>query len=113
MPMYMRCLLSLEMLTDCACTHIRHVQAEILRTHPHINVVDTWNPFTADGRRLLPMQLCDGDLLTAVERGGPLTERLVQRIFAQVVAALQHCVDLEIYHRDVKPEVRPERRRCC
>lgn len=80
------------------------VQASILRRHPHENIVTFYEPFTTITSTFLPMELCGGDLFDYIEVHGALTEPAGRALFRQVVAALQHCHSLGIYHCDVKPE---------
>ncbi|XP_041489847.1 sperm motility kinase X-like [Microtus oregoni] len=43
-----------------------------------------------------------GDLVTLIEKGGPLQQTQAQHIFCQIVCAVHYCHDNDIAHRDIK-----------
>ena len=71
---------------------------------PHEHIITTFEPIEISEQVYLPMEVCKCDLFTHLEQRGPLPEADARKLFKAVVAALQHCRDIGIYHADVKPE---------
>lgn len=75
-----------------------------LRAASHPNIVASHAPFGSKCNAFLPMELCEGDLLSAIEASGPLSDAVGRKVFGQVASAVLHCHSLGIYHGDIKPE---------
>lgn len=51
------------------------------------------------------MELCQGgELFDRIAECGGLGEHEAKRYFAQILSALHHCHQNQVYHRDLKPE---------
>lgn len=91
--------------------NVRELAAmSVLTRFKHPNVVHALMlPFcvtTPAGRQLCQVfELCDGDLLSLVDRcGGCLDEATARRVFRQVVSGVVHCHDNNVFHMDIKPD---------
>lgn len=73
-------------------------------THPNTIAIFDFG-HTVDGRFYYAMEYLDGiDLAKAVERHGPMPPDRVAHLLAQVCGSLAEAHDLQLIHRDVKPE---------
>lgn len=71
----------------------------------HPNIVDVTDTGTFDGRPYLVMELLDGETLGArLEREGPLPLSLCLDLFLPVLSAVSAAHDLDLVHRDLKPD---------
>ena len=64
-------------------------QMSVLHRAPHVNVISTsLPPFSYKGTVCLPLQMCDRDVLAAVEEAGAMDECLTASLFAQAADGL-------------------------
>ncbi len=71
----------------------------------HPNVISGIDVGEQDGIRYFVMELVSGLTIRAiVERGGPMDEGRVAHVALQVARALDHARQLNLVHRDVKPD---------
>lgn len=71
----------------------------------HANIVQIYEVGQADGVRFIAQEYVRGkNLAELVRREGALQPRLVLDVMRQVAAALGRAAELDIVHRDVKPE---------
>ena len=69
--------------------------------HPHIAAI--YGLEEADGRKLLVMQLAEGDTLQERMAQGPMPREAALKIALQIAEALEAAHDKGIIHRDLKP----------
>ena len=83
-------------------TFLREARASARLNHP--NIVSAIDFGESDSRFFLAMEFIDGMPLSALlERDGVLDEKRVIAIGQQVLSALQHAVQHNVIHLDVKP----------
>ncbi|XP_038936416.1 putative sperm motility kinase W [Rattus norvegicus] len=63
---------------------------QVLITSSHVNFVLEYAP--------------GGSLFELIKEGGPLQEEVAKKIFGQTVSAVKYCHNLDIVHRDIKPQ---------
>ncbi|KAF1344869.1 kinase-like domain-containing protein [Delphinella strobiligena] len=81
-------------------------EVDILKSVSHPSIVQLQALEYTDERALLVLSYCPGgDLFDmASQRRELLTSRLVQRIFAEMLAAVRYLHDMDVVHRDLKLE---------
>src|SRR5512140_3863156 len=70
-------------------------------SHPHIATLLDFD--RADGDDFLVMELVEGKTLVEVLQAGPLSEKDVVRLGAQLARGLQAAHERGVIHRDLKP----------
>lgn len=79
------------------------VESETLARLRHPNIVQVHECGEAEGGVFLVLDFVDGESLEQRVERGPLEPKEAVRIARDVAAALQHCHDHGVIHRDVKP----------
>eukprot|EP01043_Picozoa_sp_COSAG02_P020142 COSAG02_NODE_986_length_15452_cov_17.818602_11_plen_1305_part_00 len=80
-------------------------ELNITRKLKHPNIINLLDIAFDDIRAMLVMEMADGDVLfELVKDGFPLPEDFACVVMQQIIAAVGHCHDLGIYHRDLKLE---------
>jgi serine/threonine protein kinase len=79
-------------------------EAQLLQmVSPHRNIVELFAVYEARAEVVIVTEFCSrGDLLERVNHHGKFSEEETRKMFKQVIAALLHCYDCGIAHRDVK-----------
>lgn len=82
-------------------------EAKILDNLHHKNIIKIEKLYRHGGKVYLILEFFDAPNLAEVmkrRKGEGLTEDIVSKVIRQLVEALVHCHDKNIYHLDVKPE---------
>jgi serine/threonine protein kinase len=82
------------------------VEAEILKSLNHENIVKVHNCFTLKNMEVAIIMefLQGGELLKYVEKEGRLDEKTAQVFFRQIVKGMKYCHQHNLIHRDLKLE---------
>jgi len=80
-------------------------EADVLKGLKHPGICELIETFECDNNLSLVLELCKGgDLLKDLLERGPFLETQGKRIFRQLLGAIKFLHDLNIVHRDCKPE---------
>ncbi len=78
-------------------------EASVLARLNHPNIVTLYDYIEEEGALYLIMEYVEGQPLSDLLQGGPLSLDLIQRYFTQVLEAFQYAHQEGVVHRDIKP----------
>jgi serine/threonine-protein kinase len=79
-------------------------EAQAVAQLRHDNIVSIYDTGQIEGFPYIALEFVDGnDLLTVIEKRGPIPPKRSLKIIRQVADALQHAFNKNIIHRDIKP----------
>nr|XP_034339619.1 putative sperm motility kinase W [Arvicanthis niloticus] len=87
--------------------HIKRIlsEIEILKTLHHPNIICLYQVLiTSKHVHLVTEFAPGGTLFDMINKDDPLREEEAKKIFWQIVSALKYCHNLDIVHRDIKPQ---------
>ena len=95
-----------EMIGSAADIDNIFVEAEILKSLNHDNIVKVHNCLTLENMQvaIIMEYLQGGELLAYVEKKGKLTEKEAKTFFSQMVRGILYCHQNNLIHRDLKLE---------
>ncbi|NP_001371145.1 uncharacterized protein LOC382395 isoform X1 [Mus musculus] len=81
------------------------VEQEILATLNHPNIIRLFQVILTPGCVNFILEYASGgNLFDLIQEHGPLQEEEAKHIFGQLVASVKYCHNLNIVHRDIKPQ---------
>ncbi|KAL1763596.1 sperm motility kinase W, partial [Sigmodon hispidus] len=99
-------LVAIKVLENCE-KQLRYIMSEIAtleRLH-HPNIIRLFQIVTTSAYfNIITEYAPGGDLFQLIMEKGKLQEEEAQKIFRQMVSAIKYCHNLDIIHRDIKPQ---------
>ncbi|XP_041499106.1 sperm motility kinase X-like [Microtus oregoni] len=78
-------------------------ELNIMKELDHPYIIKLFHIITSKDHTYMVLEFAaHGDLVTLIEKGGPLQQTQAQHIFCQIVCAVHYCHDNDIAHRDIK-----------